>query len=185
MLYGLPSSLTLPELKGVAHLESKGNYAIKRYYQWPFSFFYQHKLKMVLDLMDKPYYHNILDFGAGPGIFNETLKRKATHVVEYDIDKPIKEHSSFELIICASVLEFIQFLDGQCKILNKKLTNGGKIIVASPMNTLATRTYFNLIGDKHKRNSHETILSTLSQNFFLEEYHTWLGIYFSARLRKL
>lgn len=177
----MPDSLLLPPLSKVIEHEGKGNFAIKRYYKWPFSFFYRHKLKMILDMMDSNRtYSHILDFGCGPAmIFNETLKKRASKVTGIDVNDEIGTKKEYDLIVCASSLEFVNNLDYTLKRLNKLLLPGQALIGASPMQNRITRFYFDLIGDKNIRNPHQMILNSLHRNFFLVRKKEWFGLYFS------
>ena len=178
------TGLELPPYSSLMQYESRGNYAIKKYYTWPYSMFYKHKLKMILSLMDRPYYDNIMDFGSGPGIFIPTLRKRSVHVFSYEPEKALNPYWRFELIICASVLEFIPDLNNTCKDLASMLKEDGKLIVASPMKTPLARVYFKLIKDRKERHDHIKIVSTLWKYLKLEEYEKWLGLYFVARFRK-
>lgn len=174
----MPNSLLLPPLSQVVDYEGKGNFAIKRYYQFPFSFFYRQKFKMILDMMDTArVYRSTLDFGSGPAeIFRETLKLCSWRVDCVDKLEPLKE--KYDLIVCASVLEFVN-LKETLPYLKAHLYHGGALIGASPMNTKLSRLYFRLIGSKSNRHSHKMILSELSKYFFVVKKKEWFGLYFS------
>lgn len=170
-------SLTLPPYNAVKHLDGTGNFAVKKYYQWPFSFFYQKKLKMILEHFESDRtYSKIFDYGAGAAhIFEKTLGKYASQVFSSDWFRA----DDYDVIVCASVLEFAP-LD-TVVFLKRFLKTGGFISVASPMDTWITRLYFKLIGDKHKRNSHQQIYETIYRNFTIVEYKEWFGIYFSIK----
>ena len=174
----MPDSLLLPPLSKVIDYEGKGNFAIKRYYQWPFSFFYRQKLRMVVGLMDSfRKYHSILDFGSGPAeLFRETLQSRARRVECVDVLDKI--NGNYDLIVCASVIEFVN-LKETLPYLKNFLIHGGALIGASPMDTRLSRLYFRLIGDKKKRHSHHVILTELYKHFWVVKKREWLGLYFS------
>lgn len=164
--------------------EGKGNWAIGKYYKPPFSLFYKKKLKLILSLFPKgKVYHNILDFGSGPGIFLPSLKKKAIFVKGYEPGDIIDSRWRFEAIVCSSVLEFVN-LESTLSLLFNLLKPGGQIYIGSPMRTKLTSTYFSLIGDKHKRTPHTTIVSNIKQYFKIEEYHEWMNLYFVLRASK-
>lgn len=175
--------LTLPPYDQVAHLEGLGNYAVKKYYKFPYRPFYRHKLKMAVSMIDKnEYYRNCLDFGAGRAeIFKPELQKHARLVKSVDKDDAINYSWDFDLIMCSSVLEFT-FLDHTTRMLRKLINNQGHLIVASPMKTPISNLYFKLIKDEHRRNSHKEIMDSLTRYFKVEAYKEWLGLYFSARL---
>lgn len=169
-------SLLLPPLSKVADYEGKGNFAIGKYYHLPFSFFYQQKLKMILDLMDEKY-QSILDFGSGPAeIFRESLEEYSNRVV--CVDKLDNIIGKYDLIVCASVLEFVN-LKETLPYLKSHLMTGGTLIGSSPMDTIFSQYYFRTIGNKLKRHSHQTILSELSKHFWIVKKKEWFGLYFS------
>ena len=175
------SPLKLPPYSSIKEFEGHGNYAISKYYKWPYRFFYRHKLKMILNLMEKgKIYHNILDYGSGPGIFTPELKKHALFVNSFDIDDVLNPRWKYGAVVCSSFLEFSELpftLHTIRNILNPK----GKLYVASPMATGLTKAYFRFIKDKNKRHDHTKILSEISKQFKIEEYHSWLNLYFALR----
>ena len=175
------TGLRLPPFASLKNLEGKGNFAVSKYYQFPYRFFYRYKLKMIVDLMPKgQVYHNILDFGSGSGIFEPELKRHALFVKRFDKHDIIDKRWRFDAIVCASVLEFCQ-LPHTVGLLYDLLKPEGKLYVGSPMETGLTKLYFKLIKDKNKRNNHAKILSEVSKKFRIEKYNSWMNLYFSLR----
>ena len=180
----MSNGLLLPPLSQVIQFEGKGNFAVKKYYKWPFSLFYRKKLKMILDMMDDRIYTSILDFGSGPAeVFKKTLKSISKIVICADTYSDIP-NKKFDLIVCASVLEFVDNIDKVLCKLNENLLPGQAIVGASPMDTILSRFYFRLIGDKQSRNPHEMILNSLYRNFFLVRTKKWFGLYFSFKAYK-
>ena len=174
------NSLILPPYSEVAKYEGQGNFAVRKYYQWPYSLFYRHKLNMILDFMHKPRYKSILDYGCGlANIFGPTLSKRTSKLVSFDKDDP-EPIGKFELIVCASVLEFVD-LDYTLKFLKKHLVEGGEIIGASPMTTTISSAYLRLIGDKSKRNPHYYVLRKLNENFNSIYIDEWCGLYYSFK----
>jgi len=183
MLHGTKNTLILPKYSSIKEHEGKGNWALWKYYVPPFSFFYQKKLKMILDLMDSNHtYHNILDFGSGPGIFTPSLKKKAIFVVSKDKNDHISEKWYFSAIVCASVLEFCE-LSHTIKLLRSITKPQGRLFVASPMKSRWSSLYFDAIGDKNLRNSDSDIVEAISKHYVIEEYKEWRGLYFALRAR--
>lgn len=178
MLYGI----TLPPYEVVQRFEGKGNWALKKYYQFPFNVFYKKKFKMIIDHFPAgKIYWNILDFGGGPAeIFKHELGKRAIRVKSYDL--PFVDPAwRFDVIVCASVLEFTNLstiLKGLHGVLNRK----GFMVVASPMHGWASRLYFWLLRDKKHRHTHTEILEALKKYFVIKEYKTWLGLYFSCKV---
>ena len=177
----MSNSLLLPKLETISYLEGKGNFAVRKYYKWPERIFYRHKLKMILDLMDVGrVYKSTLDFGAGPAkILEKSLKSRSWKytAIDHDDAQPIDK---FDLIVCGSVLEFVN-LDETLKYFKSHLLNGGHIIGASPMDTALSRFYFKKIGDSLKRNNHKSIMQALKKHFHVVDNQEWLGLYFSFK----
>ena len=176
-------SVQYPPLSEVAHLEGKGNFAVSKYYKWPFKPFYRHKLSMIVDMMGDSHYNRLLDFGAGSKIFYPELQRHANFVTCVDKFSVINPSWRFDAIVCASVLEFVS-LNEIVKILCYIMAPHGVIYVASPMETKLSKFYFNLIGDKLTRHSHQEIKLAIMNNFILEEWKTWNRLYFCLKARK-
>ncbi len=174
--------LTLPKYSSISHEEGKGNWAVKKYYQFPHRFFYRHKLRMITDMMDKRY-HNILDYGSGPGVFTPELKKHAHFVTSYDLNSTFDPRWKFEAVVCASVLEFLPLME-TLKQINQILKPGGSLFIASPMETKWTNKYFNSIGDKNQRHCHREIKYLVNKVFKLETYKEWLGLYFAIKATK-
>ena len=185
MLHSTQARLILPPYEDMKEYEGKGNWAIGKYYKPPFSFFYKKKLKLILSLFPKDkIYHNILDFGSGPGIFLPSLKKKALFVKGYEPGDIIDSRWRFEAIVCSSVLEFVN-LESTFSLLYSLLKPGGHIYIGSPMKSRLTNAYFKLIGDKNYRSSHTTITSELKHYFKVEEYREWMNLYFVLRASRL
>lgn len=178
----MSNSLLLPPLSQVAKWEGQGNYTIKKYYKWPFSLFYRHKLNMILDLMDKHrIYINVLDFGSGRAeIFRRSLSLRSRKVRCVDAYHVINYNEKYDLIICSSILEFVD-LKKTIPFLKEHLMRGGSLIGASPMSTKWSNLYFRMIGDNLKRNSQSEILNELRKHFLITKKKEWLGLYFSFK----
>lgn len=176
-------SVQYPPLSSIKHLEGKGNFAVSKYYKWPFRPFYRHKFKMIVDMMGDNYYQRILDFGAGSGIFNTELMCHANYVTSIDKDSAFNPTWRFDAIICASVLEFTH-LYSTVYMLSKFLNHNGTLYVASPMESKASRFYFQLIGDEHIRHSQEVIKQAVNKHFEIKEYKEWMGLYFALKATK-
>ena len=179
------SRLALPSYESVKHLDGKGNYAVSRYYKWPFSFFYQKKFRMIFDLMDGRLYNNLLDYGAGPAnMFKAELEKHCYRLVSYDTSSVMNKDWRFSAIICASVLEFMKSPWATLNLLDFMLKPNGHIYIASPMDTRLTQLYFNLIGDKQLRWPHFYIKRLVEDRFIVDEYQEWNGLYFAIRAHK-
>lgn len=174
--------ILLPPYESLKHLEGKGNYALKKYYQFPYNLFYKHKLKMVVQMMQR-HYSSCLDFGSGPGIFLPELRRHAERVIGYEKDEKLDARLKFDLIVCSSVLEFCE-LDSTLNFLKEILKPGGHLIVASPMKSIASKAYFKLIKDDKQRHSDIDIIKEISSKFKIVQKKEWLGLYFALRAVK-
>ena len=174
------STLDLPTYDTVAQFEGKGNWAVSKYYRFPYRFFYRHKIKMIMDMFGEDVYTHLLDYGCGPQILKKTLKNHSLYYKGYDIGDVFDPRWRFDVVVLASVLEFVnvEFILHQVKSVLRK---GGFIVVSSPMDTWISRQYFKLIGDQHIRNSHERIISGISKIFKIEKVNKWMGLYFSVK----
>lgn len=183
MLNSLLNPIKLPDYSLLKKYEGNGNFSIKNYYNFPHSLFYRHKLRMILDMMDhKKVYYNILDYGSGPGIFSKELISKCTRLTSFDKEDIFNPSWKFDLIICASVLEFVH-LDSTLKNLKQIMHLNSRLIVASPMKTPLSNLYFKSISNHAYRHSHTEILSKLSKYFIVESKKEWIGLYFSVKCR--
>lgn len=176
-------SVSYPPYSSLKHLEGKGNFAVSRYYNFPFRYFYRHKLKMIVDMIGDSKFERILDFGSGSGIFRSELLKHAKTVSCINEDTPINPHWRFDAVICASVLEFCNL---NCTIgnIDRLLNPGGVLFVGSPMDTRFTQMYFRFIKDRNFRHSHKTIKSVIQTKFKIEEYKEWMGLYFALKATK-
>ena len=173
--------LTLPPYSKVKSLDGTGNFAVKKYYLWPFSFIYRKKLKLITQLLERQNYYNILDFGCGDAnIFYPELSKYAKFVKSVDRPENIDLRCKFDVVVCASVLEFV---DLPVSVARLKLVtpSNGIIVGASVMDTWLTRLYFKLIGDKRKRHTQKEIMAEINKRFFVVKYEEWFGIYFSFK----
>ena len=173
-------SLLLPEYDEVRHFEGLGNYAIDKYYKWPFRYFYRKKLELILkELEAGRIYGNILDYGSGPAeIFRKSLAKRALSVTCVDSQEELDTRSRFDVTICASVLEFC-WLPTTSRIL--RTVTKGKLIIASPTDSWLSRLYFKLIGDTQHRNSEREIIREIGKYFSILSYKKWLNLYYVIR----
>lgn len=179
------SRLALPSYESVKHLEGGGNYAIGRYYKWPFSIFYQKKLRMILDMMDGRIYDNLLDYGAGPAnMFGEELGKHCHRLVSFDTSSVMNKDWRFSAIVCASVIEFMPDPWATLHLLDTMLKSKGHIYIASPMMTPLTRFYFKMIGDKQFRWPHFYLKKLVEARFVIHDYKEWNGLYFAIKASK-
>ena len=176
-------SIQYPPLESLKHLEGKGNFAVSKYYKWPFKPFYRHKFKMIIDMMKDEHYNRVLDFGAGSAIFRPELLSHSNFVTCVDKSSPINPLWKFDAIVCASVLEFCH-LPFTVDMLSKIMVLKGALYIASPMDTNLSRWYFKLIKDTNHRHSHKLIKQSIKKHFFIEDYKEWHGLYFSMKARR-
>lgn len=173
-------SIALPPYPSLKRYEGKGNWAIKKYYQWPYSLFYRHKLKMIVEMLGKKKHNNILDFGAGPGIFTKELSKHAISVKSFDLGDVMDLRWKFDVIVCASVLEFVP-LEHTLKLLKALMKPKGILIVGSPMDSKFSRAYFKFIKDKNTRYSHQEIIEAMEKVFGIVAEKSWMNLYFTAK----
>lgn len=182
MFDSLTNPITFPDYSSLKELEGKGNYAIGKYYRFPWRTFYRKKLYLVRSLLDKDrVYKNILDFGCGPGIFTPELKRHSINVVSVDKEDMIDSRSRFECIIAASTFEFIDDLPKTVEMLHRVSYTQAQMIVASPTDSLLSKLYFKSIGDNLTRNSPMSILHVVDKYFKVLDFKEWFGLYFAFK----
>lgn len=181
-------TLKLPPYDTVKKYEGKGNWAIGKYYTFPFSLFYRHKLKMIIKLVrsvtKNRRLYNIIDYGSGPGIFTKELKRHATKVYSYDVDTLLNPSWRFDMAVCSSSLEFMH-LHHELRKISGILKPGGVVVVGSPMKTWVSGLYFKMIGDINGRHSHEAIISAIGNHFKIQKTTYWFGLYFTVKAVKV
>ena len=177
------TKITLPPYSTLKKYEGNGNWAIAKYYRFPWSFFYRHKLKMMVAMMPEKIQYNILDLGCGPGIFTTELKKHGLRIKNVDKVEGVDPNWKFDIVVCGSYLEFVN-LEHVLFIINKVLNPGGLLIVASPMENIFTKLYFNICRSTKRRKSHKTIFWSVSEHFNILEHKTWLGLYFSLKAQK-
>ncbi len=182
MLDHFTHPLKFPSYKSVKRFEGLGNWAVKKYYQWPYRYFYRHKVRMIERMLRDKHYDSMIDFGAGPGVLTEQWYRFSTKVLPLDMINPMPEEK-VDLIICSSVMEFTD-LDETFKALSGCLKKNGDIVVASPMKTDISDVYFGFINDRNARNSHDEIIKSMSKHFRVRKIKTWWGLYFCALGKK-
>lgn len=178
----MSNSLLLPLYSQVKHFNGTGNFAIDKYYKFPFSFFYKKKLKMIIKYLEpNKVYHNILDFGSGKAeIFRTELKRHAESVKCVDIGYTLDYRWKFDVIVCASVLEFV-YLPHTLRTLRGILNPKGLLLVSSPTSNILSKLYLWIIGDKSRRNDESDIIREIKCHFNIIEEHNWFGLYFSIK----
>ena len=137
---------------------------------------------MITNLLGDDLYIHLLDYGCGPQILKNELKKHALYYKGYDIGDTFDPRWRFDVVVLSSVLEFVN-LEHTLHQVKGILRKGGFIVVASPMDSWLSRTYLKSIGDLQVRNSHERIISNVSKVFKIEKLDTWLGLYFALRAR--
>lgn len=175
MLDHLSHPLTFPKYSQVKKYENKGNYAVKKYYFWPWRFFYRHKIRMIERAMRGDHFNSIMDFGSGPGLMYNQWKKQAHEV--YLFDKNNTQIPNVNMTICASVMEFVPLKE----TFEKLAQHTNEIVIASPMKSGWSDYYFKMIDDKETRHSHQEILDEMARYFSINYHESWLGLYFCAR----
>lgn len=184
----MPYGIALPPYRTVRNWERYENAAVKKYYHFPFNLFYVKKLKMIVDMLEpKKIYRNILDYGAGAAqIFETELEKHAIHVIPWHSGRGLvlENRWKFDVVICASVLEFVN-LEATVKEIEPIMTPKGIMIVASPIESWVSKLYFKLVGStKYRRHSHKIIRTYLQGHFNELDYKEWFGLYFVMKVRK-
>ena len=168
--------LSFPSYSSVAGYEGKGNYAVSKYYQYPWRWLYRHKVRMIERALRGNKFELMLNFGSGPGILDYELYKYTKFLVNYDIGCP-EINGRYDIAVCASVMEFVSLKD----TFEKLSQHTEEIIVTSPMKTSLSDYYFRLIEDKHQRHPHQDILENMVRYFSINYYRSWCGLYFCAR----
>lgn len=182
MLDCITHPLKFPSYSSVKHYEGKGNWTVEKYYKLPYRFFYRHKIRMIERMLRGRKYKTIVDFGCGPGLFKDEWLKYGKNVHLVDTLEDFRGHKA-DLTVCSSVMEFVN-LDHTFMKLAEHTNRNGDIIVASPMATELSEFYFNLIGDRTKRNTHQDILSAMSKHFDIRNYKHWMDLYFCVMGKK-
>lgn len=167
--------LSFPSYTSVKEYEGKGNYAVSKYYQYPWRWLYRHKIRMIERAIRGEYFNSIMDFGSGPGIMTNQWKKQAHEI--YSVDKRNIQIPNVHLTICSSVMEFVP-LEHTFETLSQ---HTHEIVVASPMKTSLSDYYFRIIEDHNQRHSHQDILKNMVRYFSINYYRSWCGLYFCAR----
>ncbi len=183
MLDCLTNPLTLPKYSQIIAQEGKGNWAVKKYYQFPYRYFYRHKIRMLSNMMRGNSYKAIMDFGSGPGMLSKELLKYSDNVKTFDIGDTVDPRWRFDAVVCSSVLEFTN-LYYVLKLISLFILPDGHLYVVSPMDTKLTRYYFKSIKDTHLRHSQDTIKEVINRYFIIKEYKEWMGLYFALRAVK-
>ena len=179
MLDCIFNPITLPPYHSVKHLEGTGNFAVDKYYKWPFRPFYRKKLYMMRDMLDKErIYTTIMDFGSGAKIFVPELKKHANQVKCMDKDTQMYSFWRFKCITAGSVFEFVEDLEVIVRRLWTVSPVNGQLIVASPLDTFMSSLYLRTIKGYRTYNSKEKILTTVDKYFKVVKYREWMGLYF-------
>jgi 2-polyprenyl-3-methyl-5-hydroxy-6-metoxy-1,4-benzoquinol methylase len=138
---------------------------------------------MIVDMMPLKVQYNILDLGAGPGIFSKELKKHALRVKSVDRLEEVDLNWRFDIVVCASYLEFVN-VEQALFIINQVLNPSGLLIIASPMENILTKIYFRLCRSSVRRRSHKTIFWAISERFNILEHKKWLSLYFAIKAQK-
>ena len=135
---------------------------------------------MITDLMGHERFMHMMDYGCGPGVLTTELEKHTLYYKGYDLGDVFDTRWRFDVVVLASVLEFVN-VESTLRRVKSVLKPSGVIIVASPMDTWTSRQYLKLIGDTHTRNSHEQIIKSVSGMFKVQRIDTWLGLYFAMK----
>lgn len=143
---------------------------------------------MIVNMLLGSKYKYILDYGSGPGIFTKELHRHSSFVSNYDVPSyDLKTNKTykfkFDVVVCASVLEFCENhnLDEILEHIKSLINQNGFLIVASPLDSIFSKFYLNLIRDKNKRNSCKDVIHKISNKFKITKYKEWMGLYYCLK----
>jgi len=118
----------------------KGNYQFNKYDFKDRWISYWHQINSVLELEPK----NILEIGVGNGLVSGYLKKQGKEVKTLDIDKNVEpdivadvlempfSNNSFDLILCAEVLEHLPFNQFEKALANLKQVTRKNVVLSLP-----------------------------------------------------
>ena len=159
---------------------------------------YQRRFRYVLDQLQSASYERLLEVGCGAGLLLANLRSRAKQIVGLDLhqalpqvrrmlrsvhqaDEPLVRgsvlglpfrDSSFDAVVCMSVLEHLRDLDRAITELARVLRPGGKLILGFPAKNPVTRWLFRLVGrddDVIHPSSHGAILDA-ARRHLLEDH---------------
>jgi SAM-dependent methyltransferase len=141
------------------------------YYHPVVGWLYRARLSLAIDLLGPRRYDSILEVGYGSGIFLPELARHAERIAGIDIhtesarvkamlerlglDADLREGTLFELpwedstfdgVVCLSVLEHLVELDAALGEFRRVLRPGGVAVLGFPARNPLTDTFFRLVG---------------------------------------
>lgn len=198
------TKVILPKRKHVPVLD--GDYLVGVYYHPWKSFFFLHRLKMILSLMDGKF-KRLLDLGCGCGIFLPSLKEKSlslygcdihdgldkikamlnlentqAQLLNLDILKPDPLYTAyFDGIVCMSVLEHIQpaLLPQAVVNIKNMLTDEGKLFLGIPVDNFIGRLGHVINKYDYKKGhpaNHTEIINVLISEFEIIAQKSFPGI---------
>lgn len=155
---------------------------------------YRHRYRMALEHV--PGSGDLLEIGCGYGLFLPALAGRAKNVHAVDVhrylgrvDRTIKAEgcrriflsradilrlpyrdSSFDTVVCMSVLEHVTPLDEAVSEIGRVLRKGGTLIAGFPVKNAVTRALFKLVGRDDGEihpNSHVSIITALGKRLKL------------------
>jgi ubiquinone/menaquinone biosynthesis C-methylase UbiE len=199
--------------------QSEDYHLVRLYYSWYSGWFYRNRLKMVAAALDGIHTENVLDIGTGSGIFLKQLLKHASHVTGIDIhetyggvyqmleregvdtkrielrqgsilDIPYPD-SSFDLVVCISVLEHFADPGPPLAEIKRVLRPNGRFVWGCPAKSPITDVLFGMLGynsnDIHPGN-HRTILKATQAAFTIESIRQFpvpaTPMYIVCRARK-
>lgn len=147
---------------------------VRLYYSWYAGWFYQHRLRMIADLLQNVHAQNLLEIGTGSGIFLKELLKHAEHITGIDIHKSYKgvnemlsrekidlnrvelrqgsildipyPDATFDVAVCVSVLEHFENPSEPLEEVSRVLMPGGLLVAGFPARTRLTAMLFGMLG---------------------------------------
>jgi ubiquinone/menaquinone biosynthesis C-methylase UbiE len=179
--------------------QSEDYHLVRLYYSWHSGWFYRNRLRMVASALDGIQTEKALDIGTGSGIFLKQLLKHANHVVGIDIHETYNgvyqmlereridtkrielrqasilnipyPDSSFDLVVCISVLEHFADPVPPLAEIERVLKPRGLFVWGCPAKSRFTDLLFRMLGydsdDIHPGN-HRVILKTTDAAFTIE-----------------
>jgi len=170
-----------------------------------FRYAYRERLKMALSLMGGDRFRRLLEIGTGSGIFLPALSEKCDSLVGFDIhDKTNlvmdmlrkeskKAHlcradirsipfgsSSFDCVVCLSVLEFIKDLGSAAEEIYRVTEKGGTVLVGAPVLNAMTDQLYYICGNKNHKTRHVSghvdIIESFKNRFRVDSLLTFPGL---------
>lgn len=180
-------------------------FCVDRYYSFPVSKIYLQRFKILLKLLGKDKFQNLLDIGFGSGIFLPELSTRTQSLFGLDAHHAVSKvekmlnnlkvtadlrtgsitnmpymDNQFDCVTCLSVLEFVENIDKAMSEIARVAKPKAKIIIGAPVVGKTTDVCYKLIGKKNQNKSyhksdHKKIITSAKKYFKINKIKTLPG----------